>query len=97
MVEGAGANLLGRDWLRVLKLDWASIRITSVASSQKRVEALLHKYQVVFKEDLGKMKTYEASLIMKPDAKPRFHKAHSVPLPLKRLLKGSLITWKQMA
>ena len=56
VVEGVGANLLGRDWLGVLKLDWASIRMTSVDSSQKRVEALLHKYQEVFKEALGKMK-----------------------------------------
>ena len=90
VVEGVGANLLGRDWLGVLKLDWASIRMTSVDSSQKRVEALLHKYQEVFKEALGKMKTFEASLRLKPEAKPRFHKARSVPFALKEAIEREL-------
>ena len=40
VVEGDGPSLLGRDWLRVLKLNWKSIKVAAVEKGQQKVEAL---------------------------------------------------------
>jgi hypothetical protein len=44
VVQGDGPTLFGREWLRAIRLDWANIGLTSIANSQRRVEALLEKY-----------------------------------------------------
>ena len=67
----------------VLKIDWYNIKVASLATSQKGMEALLTKYADVFKEGLGQMNTFEASLHLKPGAIPKFLKARSVPLAMK--------------
>ena len=54
VVEGGGPSLLGRDWLSMMRLDWASIKLTNTQqSAQASMEALLDKYQEVFQEGLG--------------------------------------------
>ena len=46
VVEGDGPPLLGRDWLKDIHLDWASIRTLSIQTSATppSVEKLLEKY-----------------------------------------------------
>ena len=91
VVEGGGPSLLGRDWLSMMRLDWASIKLTNTQqSSQASMEALLDKYQEVFQEGLGKMSTFEASLHLKEKAIPKFCKARSVPLALKEAIELEL-------
>ena len=75
VVEGDGPSLLGRDWLKVVKLDWESIKVAALEKGQERVEALLKE---VLQEGLGQMNTFEASLQL-PEATPKFCKARSVP------------------
>ena len=80
VVEGQGPSLMRRDWIRQIRLDWKSIGMVSIAS---KTEALLDKYAEVFEEGLGRMNTFEASLSVKSECKPRFHKARPVPFVLK--------------
>ena len=44
VVGGKGPTLLGRDWLRNLKLYWKTIGLTSLDIGQVQIEALIKKY-----------------------------------------------------
>ena len=90
VVEGDGPNLLGRDWLRVLKLNWKSIKVAAVDKGQQKVEALLTKYKEVFREELGQMNTFEASLQLNPGGKPKFLKARAVLFAIKEAIEVEL-------
>ena len=83
VVEGVGPSLMGRDWLRAIRLDWESIARVSKTSN---VEALLEQYQGVFTEGLSQMNTFEAVLQLKPGSEPRFLKARPVPFALKEAI-----------
>ncbi len=82
VVEGSGPNLMGRDWLRVVKLNWKSIA-SSEGTIESRVSALQDKHQEVFSEMLGTISPYQAKLSVAKDAKPKFFKPHFVPFALK--------------
>ena len=44
-VVGKGPTLLGRDWLRNLKMDWKTIGLTSLDIGQVQIEALIKNMQ----------------------------------------------------
>ena len=52
VVGGEGPPLLGRDWLRHLRLDWTSVRRLSTSSSALIVEELTRQYAEVFQDGL---------------------------------------------
>ena len=83
VVEGSGPSLLGRDWLREVKLDWRSIGMVSINWEKSQVHTLLSKYSSVFEEGLSVMNTFKARLHLKPGCKPKFCKARNVPFALK--------------
>ena len=87
VVKGQGASLMGRDWIRKIRLNWKSIGLASLTT---KTEALLEKYSEVFEEGLRPMNTFEASLNVKPGSKPRFHKARPVPFALKPAIESEL-------
>ena len=72
VVKGQGPSLLGREWLRQIRLDWKSIGMASLTSCHPKIEALLEKYPEVFQEGLGQMNTFKARLHLKADSKPSF-------------------------
>ena len=90
VVEGEGPSLMGRDWLRQVRLDWKSIGVASMGGSPSKVEVLLDKYSEVFKDGLGKMRTFEASLHLQPGSRPKFFKARPVPFALKQAVEREL-------
>ena len=55
IVEGLGPSLMGRDWLKVIKLDWKSIGQieSSEDATESQVSALKYKYSEVFLRHLG--------------------------------------------
>jgi len=57
VVKGSGPCLLGRDWLRDIRLDWASIKSVNV---QDNLSQLLKKYKELFQPELGTMKLFRA-------------------------------------
>ena len=90
VVEGAGPTLVGRDWLRQIRLDWYSIGLLSKQQGQGRLEDLLELYSAVFQEEVGVMNTFEAHLQLKPESVPKFHKHRPVPFAIKQATEDEL-------
>lgn len=73
-------TLLGRDWLKHLRLNWSQVlRVNSVSSKQ---ELLLDKFHDVF-GPFGTIKGFRGSIALKAEARPVFCKARVVPYALK--------------
>ncbi len=87
IVSGQGPNLLGRDWLRHLKLAWQEIhqvrRLYSTAE-------IMNQYEELFRDDLGKLKGQTVQIKIKSDAQPKFCKARTVPFSMKKQVEDEL-------
>ena len=81
IVKGARPSLLGREWLCKLTLDCKTIGMAAHAPAS--VDAILSVHTEVFKDGLGTLKSFEASLHVKPEAQLKFHKPRPVPFSLK--------------
>ena len=81
VVDGAGPNLFGRNWLKYIRLDWH--RIATVQSGSQGVQALLQQHSNLFKDELGTVTSYKATLHIKPEATPKFFKPRRVPFAIK--------------
>ena len=89
MVSGDGPSLLGRNWLKALRLDWQ--RIGRVArGNTPDLDTLLDKHNAIFKDELGIVKTYKATLQVCPDAQPKFYKPRPVPFATKDAIGAEL-------
>ena len=84
-VEGQ-PTILGRDWLEHIKLDWKNV--CSIRS--RTLEQVLSSHKVVFQEGLGTMKTFKATLHLKPETIPKFHKARPVPFAVRPKVEAEL-------
>lgn len=88
VVEGKGNPLFGRNWLRIITLNWPSIKNLyckgDVLSDVKR------KYSNLFMGTLGKMNNVKASLQLREDSKPKYFKARPVPFALKEKVANEL-------
>ena len=91
----SGPILMGRNWLRKLDLDWRGVMaeifpVSDVHEVKSRLDGLLDKYSDVFKDELGTMKGVNVHLEQKPDCKPKFFRARSVPYALKKGIEDEL-------
>ena len=79
--EGSGPNLLGRDWLRVLALNWKELFKMQVdkGNQESPLEGLIEKYSEVFEEGLWTFKGPKVTIHVDPEARPKFLKARPVP------------------
>ena len=93
VVRGQGPTLLGRDWLKYLKLDWNQLlfhRVHAVTmgsnldTSNPKLQQVLERHAAVFKEELGTIVGQSAVINVKPDAQPVFCRARQVPYALKK-------------
>ena len=89
VVAGDGPSLMGRNWLKYLRLDWRNI-FTVRTARMKPLNILLQSHQELFSKDLGHIHPFTASLKVQPDATPRFHKARSVPFAIKDAISQEL-------
>ena len=80
VVAGEGPNLIGRNWLDYLKLDWSGIKTLNSFSS---LGTVLDKHTEVFHPHLGKLRDVTAKLYVKSDARPHFFRPRSVAHSLK--------------
>ena len=87
VVAGDGPNLLGRDWLENLKLDWFNIFSVSERNS---VAELKEKYAEVFKPGLGELKGVKAKLDIDRSVPPKFYKPRPMPFSIKQKVDAQL-------
>jgi hypothetical protein len=59
VVQGNKTPLLGRDWLKELKLNWTNI-LAVTASEHLSVKSVLDRHRAVFKEGTGTIREYKA-------------------------------------
>ena len=102
VVAGKSPNLLGRNWLKEIKLNWQQIFSTSVgktkvkqntsnqASKDQKLIEMLGKYQDVFEEGLGTFKATKAKIVVEENASPKYSKARPVPYALKDKIEKEL-------
>ena len=74
------ARVCGRDWLQRIKLDWSLI---GKVEAQSTLDTLLDQHKDLFKDELGTIHPFQASIHLQPDAKPKFCKPRSVPFAVK--------------
>ena len=85
VVPGDGPSLLGRNWLKLIRLNWPEIKKVSL-----ELDTLLSKYKNLFKEELGTVQNYQVKLHVKSEAPPKFCKARAVPHALKEPIEREL-------
>ena len=85
IVQGQGPTLLGRNWLKVLKLDWQTIKSLNVGTGQDQVNLLKQEYKHLFKGSLGKLKGVVVDLEVKEGAKPKFFKPRPMAFAIKQI------------
>ena len=85
VVKGDRPNLLGRDSLEKLQLDW-----TVVFRISQDSDTILDNYPDLFKQGLGTWKHGSVKLAVDCKAKPRFLKARSVPYALQAEVEAEL-------
>ena len=95
VVEGKGPNLLGRNWLRVLGIDWSTVNKLEVNEVQtdekpKLKEDFLDQYKELFKDELETFRGPKVRIYIDQNAEPQFFKARSVPFAYKTLVKKEL-------
>lgn len=77
VAKGRGPSLLGRDWLRKIRLNWHDIKYV------RTTEDILKQYSDVFRDELGTLKDVTVKLHVDPEATPLFFKPRSVPYAMK--------------
>ena len=87
VVSGDGPNLLGRDWLNHLKLDWQTIYNVKVNQALKD---MLHKHRMLFSNELGTLQGTKVTLQVDASVQPKFCKARPVPLALQKKVAAEL-------
>ena len=90
VVKGSGSCLLGRNWLKHIRLDWKTIASVAMKEGHNQLEMLFKKYEEVFKEDLGMLKSATATLHVKPNATPKFFKPRPVPYAIREAMENEL-------
>ena len=82
IVSGKGPSLLGRDWLQHLKLDWGEIKALA-SHPEGSLGYLIEKYNTLFTEGLGTIKTFQARLQVVPESPPKFFKPRTAPYAIR--------------
>ena len=91
VVKRKGPNLLGRDWLSKLQLNWKEIfSVTEQECNSVNLESLLSTYREVFKDELGTIQGVKAKIYVDENAPPKYFKARPVPYALKKKIELEL-------
>jgi len=87
VVAGKAPNLLGRDCLQEIKLNWSQLNHVEDHSD---LHEILQEYSEVFKEELGTMKGITAKIYIDQTAQPKYCKARPVPYALRPKIEEEL-------
>ena len=94
VVNSSKHPLLGREWLKVLNVNWNAILKKEAAvnvidqpvgsrDTAEQLKQIFAKYASVFQDSMGKIAAVQAKLNLKPNAQPVFLKARKVPFNLR--------------
>ena len=85
VVEGDSPALFGWEWLSEIKVELQNLySVNKVARPRSNeLDNILKEYDTLFKEELGTVKSVEAKLKVKDEAKAKFFKPRPVPFALK--------------
>ena len=90
IVGGNGPTLIGRDWLQFVRLEWHSLGVAHVGERSLSLNDLIEEQSEVFRDELGLMMEYKATLFVKPGAKPIFVRPRSVQFALREPVEREL-------
>ena len=90
VVQGAGSTLLGRDWLKRIKLNWKELNYVNSVFQTSNLQSVLNDYSDVFKDELGLMRDIKISLQVVPDAQPRYHRPDPIPYAMRSRVDAEL-------
>ena len=88
VVEGNVPNLLGRDWLSQLKLQWEELfplerRMHKLEGVDGPIAELVKEYPEVFTGQLGCLKDFKVRIPVPEGTQPKFCRARPVPYAMK--------------
>ena len=100
VTPGDGVTLLGRNWMNRLQLNWKGLLPITPKGDLVVHRLSEDEFGELFKEELGTWKDVQVSLVVKPNAIPKFCKARSLPFAmrdkvekeLERLQAGGIIS-----
>src|SRR5277367_2683252 len=78
IIKNGSLPLIGRDWMEKFKVNWKSCH----SVSQLSLQSILNKNKELFGNDLGQLKNFTASLILKDGATPKYKNPRPVPFAL---------------
>ena len=84
IVKGGGPNLLGRDWLEEIRLDWETIFQIASDNTQSALQDVLSKYQDVFAEGLGTLKGCKGEDLRGSRRGTKIHQSQSSTLRIEK-------------
>ena len=87
VVKKGSCNLLGRDWLRHLQLDWKSI--FKIQRPEGQID-WAERFPEVFEDKLGKYVGPKAHITQLPNTEPVFLRERSLPLAIKEKVKEAI-------
>ena len=85
IVRGRKSALLGRNWMKSLRLNWKEILKTFSMKIPNKLDEVIRNYSTVFSEkaELNIIKNHEAVIKVRPDSPSIFMKARPVPYALR--------------
>ena len=83
VVKSSEPSLLGRDWLRKIRLNWKELHLYHLSQGVASLDSILKKTQQVFPKELDLVKKTKAKIYIDPQSKPEFYKARPIPYALR--------------
>ena len=95
VVNGSVPNLMGRDWLSRLKLQWdqlfpLNVRVQKLDGVSESVADLVKEFPGVFTETLGCLRDFKVRIPVGAEAQPKFYKARPVPYAMRARVEAEL-------
>ena len=99
VIAGDGVNLLGRNWLSEVKLDWAILfnrcneklnNIPKTDDISEKLENLVKNYSEIFSSELGTTKGVITKVNIEANSQPKLMKARGVPLAMKKAVEAEI-------
>nr|XP_029717032.1 uncharacterized protein K02A2.6-like [Aedes albopictus] len=100
VVNSGKHPLLGREWLKVMSVDWNcvfqgpsvvnTIAATASPGRDAALKALLERYPKVFDSSIGRISNVQANLPLKKNARPVFLKARKIPFSMVKTVEDEL-------